>query len=253
MKALFISILLILLVTGCTIFKTSVQDQLLPLEMTPVSGGAFMMGDLIFQENDDSIPIHEVNLPDFKIGTYEVTYDQYDAFAIATDRKLPRDDERGRGSRAVAFVNWYDAREFCRAYGYDLPTEQQWEYAARAGGKETLYSGTNERDELKNYARYADNSGGYSFWVGSKKPNELGIYDMSGNVAEWIGEWYAFYQTEVDSTELYPLKEKGMRVIRGGSFRHSQNILRNYWRVGVLVEAESYFIGFRCATSITNS
>lgn len=222
------------------------------MKMTSVTGGTFLMGDLIFEENDDSTPIHEVTLPDYKIGTYEVTYAQYDAFALATDRPLPRDGERGREDRAVAFVNWVDAREFCKAYGYDLPTEQQWEYAARAGGKKHLYSGTDEEDELKEFARYAENSGGYSFWVGSKKPNELGIYDMSGNVAEWIGGWYAFYQTEVDSTERYPLEELGMRVIRGGSFSHPENILRNYWRVGVLDDTESYFLGFRCATPITD-
>lgn len=223
------------------------------MEMTSVPGGTFLMGDLIFEENDDSIPLHEVTLPDFKIGTYEITYAQYDAFARATDRRLPQDDERGRGDRAVVFVNWVDAREFCRAYGYDLPTEQQWEFAARSGGKKHLYAGTNEEAELKEYARYDENSGGYSFWVGSKKPNELGIYDMSGNVAEWIGEWYAFYRTEVDSTEHYPLEEQGMRVIRGGSFRHWENISRNYWRVGVLDDTESYFLGFRCVTPITGS
>ncbi len=244
-----ILVLFLMAFSGCALFRPSLKEQLLQMEMTKVEGGTFLMGDVIFEKNDDSLPLHEVTLDDFYIGTYEVTYDQYDAFARATDRPLPRDDGRGRGKRAAVYVNWYDALAFCRAYGYRLPTEQEWEYAARAGGKRQLYSGTSDIDSLDEYARHLENSGPYTYNVGTKKPNELGLYDMSGNVAEFVGSYYPFFKTNPDSIEYYPLDERAMRVIRGGSFNSEDNTLRTYWRVGVLAELGDHTIGFRCATS----
>ena len=246
MNKLFLIILSVFLFQSCFVFKTPLEKQLVPLVMTEVEGGSFQMGDLFFKKNDDSMPIHTVELSSFKIGTFEVTYEQYDAFATATGRPLPRDQDRGRSKRAVAFVNWHDAQKFCNAYGYRLPTEQEWEYAARSGGKKQLYAGTNEPDSLDRYARFKENSAPYSYFTGSKKPNELGIYDMSGNVYEWIGDWYQIYKSDVDSVTYYNLEESAVRLIRGGSFREPENVLRAYWRVGVLADYESYDIGFRC-------
>lgn len=234
---------------GCSLFRPSLQSQLAPMEMTRVPGGSFIMGDVIEQENDDSLPLHEVVLRDFYIGTYEVTYQQFDTFAEATGRSQPGDDGRGRGARAVVYVNWYDAVDFCKAYGYRLPTEQEWEYAARSGGLNQLYAGTSDPDSLTHYARYSDNSGAYTFDVGTKRPNGLGLYDMSGNVSEFIGDYYPFFKTDPDSIEYYPLKERAMRVIRGGSFNSEDYILRTYWRVGVLAELGDHTLGFRCAVS----
>jgi formylglycine-generating enzyme required for sulfatase activity len=140
------------------------------MEMTPIQGGTFIMGDVIFEENDDSLPLHEVTLNDYIIGTYEVTYSQFDRFAEETDRSLPIDDGRGRGDRAVVHVSWFDARAFCTAYGYRLPTEQEWEFAARSRGKEHLYAGAPTKETLDDVARHNDNSGAYTFTVGTKKP-----------------------------------------------------------------------------------
>lgn len=240
---------LLMTLSGCALFRPSLEKQLLPMEMTKVDGGTFMMGDIIEQENDDSLPLHEVTLEDFYIGTYEVTYEQYDAFAEATERSLPRDDDRGREKRAVIYVNWEDAMAFCNAYGYRLPTEQEWEYAARSGGRKQLYAGTSDPDSLDLYARHSENSGAYSYIVGTKKPNGLGLYDMSGNVSEFIGAYYPFYKINADSIEYYPLEERAMRVIRGGSFNSNDETLRTYWRVGVLGDLEDHTIGFRCAVS----
>lgn len=250
MKKINLLVFVALLFGGCAIFRPSLEKQLEPLEMTLVEGGSYMMGDVIYEENDDSLPLHKVTLPDFEIATYEVTYRQYDAFAKATGRPLPRDDDRGRGERAVIYVTWDEAVVFCNAYGYRLPTEQEWEYAARSGGKKHEFSGTNSRDSLDYYARYLDNSVPFAFNVGTKKPNELGLYDMSGNVAEYIGEYYPFYKTDPDSIAYYPLDERGMRVIRGGSFNSDDRTLSTYWRVGVLGELRDHTIGFRCARSL---
>lgn len=235
------------IITGCSLFRPSLQSQLEPIDMTLVEGGTFIMGDVFEEQNDDALPLHEVTLPEFYIGTYEVTYSQFDRFAELTGRNLPRDDGRGRGERAVVFVSWYDALDFCNAYGYRLPTEQEWEFAARSRGKKHLFSGTSDPDSLDLYARYRDNSGGYTFNIGTKKPNELGLYDMTGNVSEWIGKYYPFFNTDPDSIEYYPLYERAMRVIRGGSFHRNDRVLRNYWRVGVLAEPGDHTIGFRCA------
>lgn len=207
------------------------------------------MGDVIEEKNEDSLPLHQVELDDYYIGKFEVTYNQYDTFAEATGRPLPLDDKRGRGNRAVVNVNWYDAVAFCNAYGYRLPTEQEWEYAARSRGKRHLYSGTSDPDSLTYYARYSESSGAYTFDVGTKKPNMLGLYDMSGNVSEFIGDYYPFFKTESDSIEYYPLEERAMRVIRGGSFNSKDSALRTYWRVGVLAELGDHTIGFRCVQS----
>ncbi len=242
-------ILFLLFFSSCTLFKPSLQSQLEPLQLTRVQGGTFVMGDVIEEKNDDSLPLHEVTLPDFYIGTYEVTYDQYDAFANAAERPIPRDDGRGRDKRAVVYVNWYDALAFCKAYGYRLPTEPEWEYAARSEGQHQLYTGTSDPDSLDHYARHNDNSAPYSFHVGTKQPNDLGLYDMSGNVSEWIGDYYPFFKTDPDSIEYYPLDQRAMRVIRGGSFNSDDSTLRTYWRVGVLAEAKDHTIGFRCVKS----
>lgn len=242
----WIVVLSLATLSGCALFRASLREQLLPMEMTRVEGGTFIMGDVIFNKNDDSTPLHEVTLNDFYIGTYEVTYEQYDAFAKATDRPLPDDDERGRGKRAVIYVTWDEAVAFCNAYGYRLPTEQEWEYAARSRGLDQLYAGTSEMDSLRHYARYSESSGAYSYHVGTKQPNDLGLYDMSGNVAEYIGEYYPFFRTDPDSIEYYPLDERAMRVIRDGSFNSEDATLRTYWRVGVLAEDRDHTIGFRC-------
>lgn len=207
------------------------------------------MGDVLNRQNDDSLPLHEVQLNDFYIGTYEVTYSQYDTYAEVTGVALPRDDGRGRGNRAVVYVNWYDALSFCNAYGFRLPTEQEWEYAARSGGLNQLYAGTSDPDSLSSYARYSDNSGAYTFDVGTKKPNRLGLFDMSGNVSEFIGDYYPFYKTDPDSIVYYPLDERAMRVVRGGSFNSNDRVLRTYWRVGVLADLGDHTAGFRCVVS----
>jgi formylglycine-generating enzyme required for sulfatase activity len=92
-------------------------------EMVYVSGGTFLMGDLFFQFNQESLPVHRVQVHDFYIGKYHVTFDQYDSFAKLKNLPIPDDRRFGRGSRAVVNVTWDEALAFCRALGYRLPTE----------------------------------------------------------------------------------------------------------------------------------
>lgn len=240
------SLTLLLTIAGCSLFKSSAEEIPKP-EMVLIEGGTFKMGDVYENENPDAIPVHTVTLSDFKIGKYEVTYNQYDAFARRTDRELPKADSLGRGSRAVVYVSWDDAQAFCQFHGWRLPTEQEWEYAARSGGKKMKFAGTNDIDSLNLYARtgHGDYSP-YSFPVGTKKPNDAGLYDMSGNVLEWIGQYYQFYPKDGEDPKWSELEEGGIRILRGGSFRESRQIASTFWRIGMLTEAEEYDVGFRC-------
>ncbi len=244
---LFIPCYLILIfVTGCSLFK-SISQEIPKPEMVRIEGGTFTMGDVFERKNPDSTPVHEVTLQDFRIGKYEVTYEEYDAFAKRTGRKLPEADSMGRGNRAVAFVDWYDAKAFCKFHGWRLPTEQEWEYAARSGGEKMKFAGTNDIDSLDAFARTNHNNQlPYSFPVGSKKPNEAGLYDMSGNLIEWIGDYYQFYPKKGEELKWAKLEKGGIRILRGGSFKEGRNIASTYWRVGMLTDAKEYDVGFRC-------
>lgn len=218
--------------------------------MAVVPAGTFLMGDFAEAENEDALPLHDVLVARFLIDRYEVSYVEYDAFATKAGLPLPDDDGYGRGSRAVANVTWDEAMAFCSSRGMRLPSEAEWEYAARSGGRHDLYSGTSDPDSLGEYARYKENSVGFSAEGGRKLPNELGIYDMSGNVAEWVGDYYQFFPRPGEEPVYSDLEVSGIRIVRGGYFDHPENILRTYWRTGTLKGTKTFSIGFRCAVSL---
>lgn len=240
-----IILLLLFLLAGCSLFDHASKQMPQP-EMVHIEGGTFKMGDIYGDENPDAIPAHKVTLGDYNIGKYEVTYEEYDAFARRTDRPLPKADSLGRGSRAVVYVSWDDARAFCKFHGWRLPTEQEWEYAARSGGQKERFAGTNNIDSLDHYARTEHNSSHRSFPVGTKKPNSAGLYDMSGNVNEWIGVYYQLYPEEGEEPEWDDLEKRSLRILRGGSFKENRSISSTYWRIGMIKDSKAYDVGFRC-------
>lgn len=244
-------LLILLSFGGCQIFKNARGDEYKP-EMISIKGGTFTMGDIYGSENPDATPVHTVTLPDFKIGKYEVTYRQYDAFARQTGRNLPKADSLGRGNRAVVFVSWNQAQAFCNYYGWRLPTEEEWEYAARSGGKKQEFAGTNNIDSLDAYARTSENSSNHAFPVGTKRPNEAGLFDMSGNVVEWIGRYYQYYPEKGTAPKWSDLEPDGIRILRGGSFHLNRQIAATYWRIGMLANAKEYDVGFRCVDPLKN-
>jgi len=166
-------------------------------------------------------PIHPVTLSSFWLGKYPVTFEEYDRFCDATDREKPDDEGWGLGRRPVINVSWDDAQGYCqwlsRQTGktYRLPTEAEWEFAARGGilSKGFQYAGSNDLGEV---AWHKKNSGKKSQLVGEKKPNELGLHDMSGNVSEWCGDWYEDYSTGTQTNPKGPTKGTE-RVFRSGS------------------------------------
>ncbi len=194
----------------------STADLPIP-EMVFVKGGTFTMGCLEKRDGqceDDETPAHEVRLDDFYIGKYEVTNEEYAAFLNAKGNQeeggttwiyLKRSSieqiegqfqpKQGQEKHPVMEVSWYGAQAYAQWLSestgnpYRLPTEAEWEYAARGGSRSQNYrfAGSNDLDEV---AWYSDNAGSRTHPIGGKRNNELGIYDMSGNVWEWCEDWY---------------------------------------------------------------
>lgn len=183
----------------------------LNLKMIYVEGGTFAMGSTSGESNEK--PVHNVTLDSYYIGETEITQAQWRAVMGSNPSYYTGDN------RPVERVSWNDAQTFCKRLSeltgkhYVLPTEAQWEYAARGGNKSKgyTYSGSNSVDEVAKY----NSSGGHAN-VKSKKPNELGIYDMSGNVREWCSDWYGSYSSSSQTNPQGPSSGSD-RVLRGGS------------------------------------
>lgn len=170
------------------------NNEFIPIpEIVYIEGGTFIMGS---PENEPGRwadeKQHEETVTDFEMGTFPVTFEEYDAFCDATGRDKPNDQGWGRGKRPVINVNWYDACDYCKWLSeitgdeYRLPTEEEWEYACRAGTTTTYFFGNDPKD-LSKYAVYNTNK---SEEVGSKLPNPAGLYDILGNVWEWTSSVY---------------------------------------------------------------
>jgi formylglycine-generating enzyme required for sulfatase activity len=179
-------------------------------------------------------PQRTVVLSAFQIAVTETTQQQYGE----------------TGTLPKVNINWGDARAFCQNLKFrgalqfrgDLPTEAQWEYAAR-GGSRFPWSFGDDVAQVPNYAWFADNSADQAHDVGKKDPNPLGLYDMHGNVWEWVRDWYENYEPGLLIDPSGP-RSGNFRVVRGGSFVHSPESLRSARR-GV-VRPEYGLFGFRC-------
>jgi formylglycine-generating enzyme required for sulfatase activity len=132
---------------------------------------------------------------------------------------------------------------------YRLPTEAEWEYAARSGGKSEKYAGTSSESELTDYAWYEKNSGGKTHPVGQKKPNGLGIYDMSGNVWEWVNDWYNenYYKNSPKNNPTGPSSGKEYKVLRGGAWSADARASEAAYRYGLMPPIRFNFYGIRLA------
>lgn len=187
--------------------------------MVSVPAGCYLMGS--DSGMADEKPVHEVCVDGFRMGKYEVTQAQWEAVMGSN----PASNKQG-GNYPVESVSWNDAQEFIRRLNtatnqnFRLPTEAEWEYACRSGGKKEQYCGGDNLDDL---AWYEDNSGGASHPVGTKQANGLGLYDMSGNVWEWCSDWYDENYYRSSPRQNPPGPSSGVsRVDRGGSwFRRS--------------------------------
>ena len=188
-------------------------------DMVEVRGGTFRMGATSEQGSDaesDEKPVHSVTLSSYYIGKTEVTQALWKAVMGSNPSEFKGDD------LPVERVSWYDCQEFIRelnaltGQNFRLPTEAEWEFACRGGNNSRgyKYSGSNYID---NVAWYCLNSGEKTHPVASKLPNELGIYDMSGNVDEWCSDWYGGYTSGAQTNPKGPY-DGSDRVYRGGSW-----------------------------------
>ena len=198
---------------------TKPTDSATDIELVFVKGGCFDMGDTFGDGSKDEKPVHEVCLSDFYIGKYQVTQGQWKKVMGSN----PSYYKHCGDNRPVENVSWNDAQEFIRKLNsqsgknYRLPTEAEWEYAARSGGKKEKWAGTNDENELGDYAWHVGNCAA-TRPVGQKKPNGLGIYDMCGNVDEWCSDWYgARYYGKSPRDNPQRVAYGTGRVIRGGS------------------------------------
>ncbi|WP_251623673.1 SUMF1/EgtB/PvdO family nonheme iron enzyme [Odoribacter lunatus] len=228
------------------------------LEMVYVKGGTFSMG-ATSEQGDDAYdreyPVHSVTLSDYYIGKFEVTQGVWEK-VMGTTIGQQRDKVDatwslyGVGSNyPMYYVNWNEAVAFCEKLSqltgkkYALPTEAQWEYAARGGNKSKgyKYSGSNT---IGNVAWYYNNTGNYTYPVGTKQSNELGIYDMSGNVWEWCNDWYDSYSSDAQTDPTGP-ETGSSRVLRGGSWSSYAGGCRVSYRSSYYPSYCNYYYGFR--------
>lgn len=214
------------------------------LGMIRVEGGSFEMG------GDVDKPIHTVTVSDFYIDKYEVTVAQFKQFCEATRRTMPDPPQFGwRDDNPIVFVAWSDAKDYAVWAGKRLPTEAEWEYAARGGklSKGHRYSGSDDPDQV---AWYDANSQKTTHPVGTKEPNELGIYDMSGNAAEWCADYYGghYYDRSPKKNPTGPTSGSD-RVVRGGSFMGDHFDCQVSFRRSMLPLRTSVRNGIRCASS----
>jgi len=235
-----------------------------------VQGGTFKMGTNQPVEKHEA-PEHDVIVNSFYIGKTEVTFQDFDKFTFETKRDTVPSGSWGRGKQPVFMVTWYDAVAYCNwlsekehlskcylingkqvtkvdtAKGYRLPTEAEWEYAARGGNKTHNYPFAGG-ETISEVGWYVDNCNGQPHAVAQKQPNELGLYDMTGNVWEWVWDMYDgkyYLMHEVLNPQGPP---QGIyRVMRGGAWynygNYAQVVTRQYHDPGFKQNS----VGFRVA------
>lgn len=244
--------------------------------------------------DDRELPLHDVTLRSFQMAATELSFAEYDLFCTATNREKPEDRGWGRGERPVIYVDWYDALEYCNwlseqmgyrpvyridkenkdprntsssddkqwtvtadwtANGFRLPTEAEWEYAARQAGQKVRFGNgrdTADTDEI-NFYGLEDEKKPYSkvgqyreqtLPVRSLRSNSLGLYHMSGNVYEWCWDWYGSYG-EAAQRNPYGSQSGFLRVLRGGSWLLYPVFCRTAYRYDYYPDGGNRFIGFR--------
>lgn len=227
------------------------KEPVTGMEFVTVPGGSFLMGDLFEDGDANEKPVHKVFLDNFYIGKYPVTQGQWKTLMGNNPSHFQLGD-----NFPVETVSWNEVQRFIKKLNeatgknYRLPTEAEWEYAARSGGKKEKYAGGND---VLAVACFDSNSGGQPQPVGSKDPNGLDIYDMSGNVWEWCNDWYEadYYSKSVDKNPKGP-SYGTERVERGGSWCNDLWSSRTAVRSKLMPNYRNDYLGFRVVLSAIN-
>jgi formylglycine-generating enzyme required for sulfatase activity len=237
--------------------KKKPEAKIAPLEMVFIEGGCFDMGDSFGDGGPDERPVHEVCVDDYYLGTHEVTQGEWEKIMGS----IPSAFRFCGKNCPIDLVTWETAHIFIKKLNnktglkYRLPTEAEWEYAAKSGGKKEKWAGTSRRLEFEDYAWFKGNNYGTERMtinpVGQKKPNALGLYDMSGNVWEWVLDRYGedYYSKTSQKLNRNPEgpSEGIYRVYRGGSWSNGPHLLRTSYRSYARPEYRDGSLGFRLA------
>jgi formylglycine-generating enzyme required for sulfatase activity len=233
--------------------------------MAKIPAGQFIMGDLFNEGDDNEKPTHQVTLSAFEIGKYEITQDFW--FVIMQQRPSSR---KNCAECPVENVSWNDVQIFLQKLNtlypgknYRLPTEAEWEYAAREGGKKVRFGNGKDvadpaqinfdgRESFKQSYSLAGLNRGATIAVGSLRcPNALGLHDMSGNMYEWCNDWYGSdYYKKSPAKDPQGPTSGSVRVCRGGSWSNDPQYCRVAYRVSFAPGFRSYLLGFRLARTL---
>jgi len=211
--------------------------------MIKVAGGCFQMGEISNDGNEWTKPVHEACVSSFFISKYEVTQGQWKTIMSSN----PSFNDLCGDNCPVEQVSWNDAQQFIKTLNskingsYRLPTEAEWEYAARSGGKHEKFSGG---DDVNSVAWYKGNSNNKIHPVGQKQPNSFGIYDMSGNVFEFVNDYMDKYPSDSQQNPQGPATGKN-RVVRGGGWSAPDKFVEVTMRGGSKPTDSSKLLGFR--------
>jgi len=261
MKTTFYLLLFLLLLSACkqNAEKESTDSSgIIQHKFVLIPGGEFTMGH---ESSPDATYIddyaHKVYIDSFYIDKYEVTNAQYKEFCEATGRRLPEFwgmDIYKSGpdypDYPVVGVTWADATAYAEWKGFRLPTEAEWEYAARGGLKEKSFPLGDEMDStLANYYP----TQGHPIPVGSYAPNGYGLYDMAGNIVEWVYDFYSkdYYMASPYKNPAGPVYGK-RRTIRGGGWRSGMSCNAVYFRQSLRPYWVDFNVGFRCAKNLND-
>ena len=237
--------------------------------MVVVPSGTFRMGALESEKGsyDDERPVHTVSVPSFAMGVHEVTFTQWDACVAngGCGGYRPDDEGRGRGRHPVVNVSWRDAQlylgwlTYCTGERYRLPTEAEWEYAARAGTATPFHTGGTISTDQANYGNYTYSDGARGEYrgrttvaVGSFPANGFGLHDVHGNVWEWVQDcWEGNYKGARGNGSALEREVCFSRVLRGGSWISKPGFLRSANRYRDHPWLRWYYLGFRVARTLT--
>ena len=232
------------------VFRDRLKDSTKGPQMVWIAGGSFKMGSN--NGEDDEKPVHTVKIDRFAMGKYEVTFAEYDKFTNATGRKKSDDEGWGRGNLPVINVSWNDATAYAKwlsdqtGHTYRLPTEAEWEYAARAGTTTKYWWGDSIGANKANCGSDCGDSFKYTAPVGSFAANSWGLHDTAGNVWEWVQDWYgsSYYSSRPPNNPTGPSTGR-YRVLRGGCWFNGASYVRTAFRDRSRPGSRGNNLGFR--------
>ncbi|MGH8497836.1 MAG: caspase, EACC1-associated type [Methylococcales bacterium] len=235
-----------------TVFRDELKDGSNGPEMVVIPAGKFRMGDIRNSGADDEKPVHDVTIAKrFALGRYPLTFAEYDFYCETNGVEKPDNQSWGRNRRPVINVSWEDAVAYTRwlrdetGKNYRLPSEAEWEYAARTGMKTDYWWGNEASKEYANY------DGSQTTPVDQFRPNPFGLNDMPGNVSEWVADCYeGSYENKPMDGSAWTFGSCTTRVLRGGSWGSAPWRVRSAYRTWFGPRSRSIYVGFRLARDL---